>query len=137
MRPDAVNQVRVAPGACERTDAELIDRRDFAQTELRSARPAIADLVVLAVDEDERALLGVQNARTATIQMAQDPEAEDDRVLECDRLGALSADRGPRVRHLEHPRRKRCVTPVCVGLVLPHPRGSIVGVRGAPRYFPQ
>ena len=99
MRPDAVNQIRVAPLASERANAELIDRSDLAQAELHLARCAVANLMVLAVDEDKSALLGVQNAGSAAIEMAQDPEAEDDRVLRCNRLGALRADGDIRVRH--------------------------------------
>src|SRR5262249_17022241 len=52
MRPDAVNQIRVAPLASERANAELIDRSDLAQAELHLARCAVANLMVLAVDED-------------------------------------------------------------------------------------
>src|SRR5262249_26048918 len=101
---DAVNQIRMTPWACERTDTELIVRSDLAQAEFHSARYAVANVVVTTIDEDKSALLGVQNAGSATIEMAQDPETEDDRVVWCDGLGALRAGRGMWVRHLKHPR---------------------------------
>src|SRR5262249_656396 len=69
MRPDAVNQIRMTPWACERTDTELIVRSDLAQAEFHSARYAVANVVVTTIDEDKSALLGVQNARSTTIEM--------------------------------------------------------------------
>ena len=89
----------MAPWACKRADTELIVRSDLAQAELHSARYAVANVVVTTIDEDKRALLGVQNARSTTIEMAQDPETEDDRVLWFEGLGALRAGRGMWVRH--------------------------------------
>ena|SRR5881397_2945013 len=60
---------------------------------------ALSDLVVPAIDEEKSTLLGTQNTRPTTIEMAQQPVAEDDGVLRRERLTTPRAD--PRL--LFHP----------------------------------
>jgi len=78
MRPDTVGQVRVAPRAPVCPDAERINRGHLSQIESSSAANALGDLVVPTVDEEECAFLGAQNTRPTTIEMTENPEAEDD-----------------------------------------------------------
>jgi hypothetical protein len=47
-------------------------------------RNALADLVAPTVDEEECAFLGAQNTRPTTIEMSEEPVAEDDGVLRRD-----------------------------------------------------
>jgi hypothetical protein len=49
--------------------------------ELASATDTLSNLVVATVDEEEGTLLGTQYAGTTTIEMADDPEGENDGVL--------------------------------------------------------
>src|SRR6266704_4253803 len=60
---------------------------------------ALSDLVVPAIDEEKSTLLGTQNTRPTTIEMAEKPVAEDDGVLRRERLTTARAD--PRL--LFHP----------------------------------
>jgi len=55
--------------------------------------------VISTVDEEECAFLGAQNTRPTTIEMAENPEAEDEGVLWRDRPRALRARRGLLFRH--------------------------------------
>jgi hypothetical protein len=106
MRPDTVGQVRVAPRAPVCTDAERINRGHLSQVESSSAANALGDLVVPTVDEEECAFLGAQSTRPTTIEMTDNPEAEDDGVLGRDRSRALRARRGLLYRHWSIPNAK-------------------------------
>ena len=78
--------------------------------------------MVPTVDEEKSPLLGTQNTRPTTLEMTENPEAEDDRVLRRDRPRALRARRGLLVRHWSIPKCNRDgmdlppgdTTPVCV-----------------------
>jgi hypothetical protein len=52
---------------------------------------ALSDVVVPAIHEEESALLGSQNTRPTTIEMSEEPVAEDDGVLRRDRPSTLRA----------------------------------------------
>ena len=106
MRPDTVGQVRVAPRAPVCTGAERINRGHLSEVESSSAANALGDLVVPTVDEEECAFLGAQNTRLTTIEMTENPEAEDDGVLRRNRQRALRARRGLRFRHWSIPNAK-------------------------------
>ena len=60
---------------------------------------ALSDLVVPAIDEEKSTLLGTQNTRATTIEMTENPVAEDDGVLRRERLTTLRAN----PRFLFHP----------------------------------
>jgi len=136
MPTDTLGQVRVAPAALVCTDAERINRGDFSQLEPCCATNALGDLVAPTVDEEECAFLGAQNTRPTTIEMAENPEAEDDGVLRRDRSRALRARRGLLFRHWCIPQckgdgigpaRQGSTTPGCVtpgALVVSERQGS-------------
>jgi len=67
------------------------------------ATNALSNRVVSTVDEEECAFLGAQNTRPTTIEMAENPEAEDEGVLWRDRPRALRARRGLLFRHWSTP----------------------------------
>ncbi len=84
--------------------------------------------MVPTVDEEKSTLLGAQNTRPPTIEMAQQPVAEDDGVLRRDHSRALPARRGLLFRHRSTPDpdgSARCHwgrTPACV-----NPGAPVVG----------
>jgi hypothetical protein len=52
---------------------------------------ALSDVVVPAIHEEKSALLGSQNTGPTTIEMSEEPVAEDDGVLRRDRPSTLRA----------------------------------------------
>jgi hypothetical protein len=62
--------------------------------------------VIATVDDKECAFFGAQNARPTTIEMTDQPAAEDDGVVRRDCPRALRTRRGRLFRHLEAPREK-------------------------------
>jgi hypothetical protein len=85
------------------------------------ATNALSDLVVPAIDEEKSPLLGAQNTRPTTLEMAETPVAEDDGVFRRDRPRALRACRGLLFRHWSIPNAK--------GAGWPDARGHDVSLR--------
>ena len=67
---------------------------------------ALSDMVVPTVDKEKSPLLGAQNTRPTTNEMAQAPAAEDDGIPWRDRPRALRARRGLLFRHWSIPNAK-------------------------------
>ena len=74
--------------------------------ESSSAANALGDLVVPTVDEEECAFLGAQNTRPTTIEMTENPEAEDEGVLRAKSSASTAGTSRSAVPPLEHPQCK-------------------------------
>src|SRR5262245_19007193 len=99
MCSDVLGQIRMTPRARMGGNTDGIERRNLSQGELSAAANTLRDCVIATVDEQNSSLLGAEDTRPTTVEMAETAVAEDDSVLRRDLPIALRARRGLLFRH--------------------------------------
>jgi hypothetical protein len=111
VRPNTIGQVGVTPRALVCVDAERIKGSNLSQVESSCTTNAVSDIVVSAINEEKRTLLGTQSTRPTTIEMTQNPVGEDDGVIRRERPCARPAD--PRLLFHPDPQSKPVASAGC------------------------